>query len=139
LLSGRAAEEIVLGNISTGASDDLEKASEIVRSMLGVYGMSTRLPNVSLADHGGGYLGRDFAQAPHSEDVARNLDAELTEIIDHCYQEAKTLLIRERERLELLAERLLEAEQLDRATLLSLLGASPAPGSNSDQRSSVPG
>jgi cell division protease FtsH len=139
LLSGRAAEEIVFGDISTGASDDLEKASQIVRSMLAVYGMSTRLPNVSLAGQGGGgYLGPNVGQAPHSEDLARTLDAELAEIIDGCYREAKALLARERGRLELLAQRLLEAEQLDRAAILSLLGASPELPVATGQRAAPP-
>jgi cell division protease FtsH len=127
LLAGRAAEEVVFGVISTGASDDLEKASEIVREMLTVYGMSEKAPNLSLVGRRGAiYLGAGIERAPHSEDLAETLDAEALAILGRCYEQAKQLLQHERERLETLAKRLLEEEELDRDALLSLLGARPA-------------
>jgi len=138
LLGGRASEEVVFGTISTGASDDLEKASEIVRSMLTVYGMSEHAPNVSLvARGGGGYLGFGPGQTAVSEDLARALDAEVVAILGGCYQQAKALLVRERRRLETLAERLLEREELDRAMVLSLLGDPPVEAVWSEQAASA--
>jgi cell division protease FtsH len=126
LLVGRAAEEIVFSTVSTGASDDLEKASQIVREMLTVYGMSEKLPNLSLVGRRGAvYLGPGFDQAPHSEQLARTLDAERVAILGHCYEEAKTLLVEHRVRLEALTTRLLETEELDRATVAALLGDRP--------------
>jgi cell division protease FtsH len=127
LLAGRAAEEVVFGMISTGASDDLEKASEIVREMLTVYGMSEKAPNLSLVGRRGAiYLGAGIERAPHSEELAETLDQETLAILGRCYEQAKQLLLRERARLEALAKRLLEEEELDRDALLALLGARPA-------------
>jgi cell division protease FtsH len=126
LLAGRAAEDVVFGVVSTGASDDLEKASQIVREMLTVYGMSDEAPNLSLVgQRGATYLGAGFDRAPHSEGLAGTLDTETLAILERCYEQAKAALVGERERLEELAKRLLEAEELDRATLLSLLGERP--------------
>jgi cell division protease FtsH len=122
LLGGRAAEEVVFGSISTGASDDLEKASQIVREMLMVYGMSEKAPNLSLARRGTGYLAGGLEQAPHSDELTRTLDEEVIGLLGRCYEEAKALLVRERDRLEALAKRLLEVEELDGPSVLALLG-----------------
>ncbi len=127
LLAGRAAEDVVFGSVSTGASDDLEKASEIVREMLTVYGMSAGAPNLSLVSRrGAGYLGGPLDEASHSEELRRALDAEAVALIGRCYGEARELLVRERDRLESLAKSLLEAEQLDRASVQSILGERPS-------------
>ncbi len=127
LLAGRAAEDVVFGVVSTGAADDLEKASEIVREMLSVYGMSEKAPNLSLVGRrGAGYLGAGVGEVSHSEELARALDAEVIAVLGRCYDEAKAALGQERDRLEKLAKELLEAEQLDRATVLSLLGPRPS-------------
>jgi cell division protease FtsH len=126
LLAGRAAEDVVFGMVSTGASDDLEKASDIVREMFTVYGMSEKAPNLSLVGHrGASYLMSGFDQAPHSDELTRALDEEIVALLARCYEDAKGLLVRERPRLESLAKRLLETEELDRATVLSLLGERP--------------
>jgi cell division protease FtsH len=140
LLAGRAAEDVVFGVVSTGASDDLEKASEIVREMLTVYGMSEKAPHLSLVDRrGAGYLGPGSERAPHSEDLARALDAESLAILGRCYAQALALLVRERNRLEGLAKRLLEAEELDGATVRSLLGERPTVVPWSDPTVCAPG
>jgi cell division protease FtsH len=129
LLGGRAAEEIVFGQVSTGASDDLEKASKIARSMLTVYGMSQRVPNLSLADSqgGGGFLGQGPAAAPHSEEIERLIGEEQLEILKRCYSDAKQMLSDRRSILEKLAERLLEREKVDESDLTEILGPRPAP------------
>jgi cell division protease FtsH len=123
LLGGRAAEHVVFGTVSTGASDDLEKASEIVRQMLMVYGMSEKAPNLSLVSRRGpAYLTGGFEPAPHSEELGQALDGELVALLGRCYEEARTLLVRERDKLESLARRLLEVEELDGAGVISILG-----------------
>jgi len=136
LLGGRAAEELVFGEISTGASDDLEKASQLAREMLAVYGMSERLPNLSLVAGGGmqGFLGQGPQLAPHSEETAQALDRELVEILRAAYEDDKKLLEERRDQLEKLALRLLEHGKLERRDLVQILGpragagAEPAEG-----------
>lgn len=123
LLAGRAAEEIKFNEISTGASDDLEKACNIVRQMLTVYGMSTKYPNISLVDRQAtGFLGGMPQKAEHSQDIERDLDIELNEIISKCYEESKEMLIKEEKRFDALAARLLEKEKIDRHDLEEILG-----------------
>jgi len=123
LLGGRAAEEIAFGEISTGASDDLQKASRLARDMLRTYGMSRHLPNLSLADESqAGFLGQGPQEQPHSGEIERQLGEEQVEILSSCYAEAHKLLEDRRTDLEALAKRLLEAEKLDAQDLLELLG-----------------
>ncbi len=123
LLGGRAAEEVVFGEISTGASDDLEKASRIVRQMLTVYGMSKKLPNLSLADGAaGGFLGQGPRDVPHSSAIEQAVGDEMLEILRTAYAEAKALLTQRRAQLEALATRLLAEEKIDEGDLLELLG-----------------
>ena len=128
LLGGRAAEQLVFGEISTGASDDLEKASQLGRDMLAVYGMSERLPNLSLVASGtaGGFLGQGPQLAAHSEETAQAIDRELVEILRAAYDDDKKLLDERREQLEALASRLLEREKLEQSDLMEILG--PRPG-----------
>ncbi|MEZ5556946.1 MAG: ATP-dependent zinc metalloprotease FtsH [Pseudomonadales bacterium] len=126
LLGGRAAEAVVFESVSTGASDDLEKATSIVRDMLIRYGMSDRAPNVSLvARSGSGYLGPGFEQAQYSQDLAQALDDEVIALLGHAFEQARSLLISERPRLEALASALLQAEELDRDSVITLLGEHP--------------
>ncbi len=114
LLGGRAAEQIVFGEISTGASNDLEKATKIARSMIVVYGMSKKLPNLSLVQNTAGqFLGQGPDLAPHSEKVEQLIDEEVLEIINQCYQEDLKLLEQYRQKLETMAQRLLEKENID--------------------------
>ena len=105
LLGGRAAEEIVFGEISTGASDDLEKASKIVRQMLTVYGMSKKLPNLSLVEGAqNGFLGQGAASVPHSAAIEQAIGDEMLQILRTAYEEAKALLTEQRAQLEALAD-----------------------------------
>ncbi|MCH2169787.1 ATP-dependent zinc metalloprotease FtsH [Myxococcota bacterium] len=123
LLGGRAAEEIVFGEVSTGASDDLQKASQLARDMLTVYGMSRHLPNLSLVDDSRtSFLGQAAQDLPHSSEIERLVGEEQVEILGECYANARELLEQRRSMLDALAERLLEAEKLDAADLLELLG-----------------
>ena len=129
LLGGRAAEEVVFGSVSTGASDDLEKASGIVRQMLSVYGMSEKLPNLSLADSSaGGYLGQGPQLAPHSGGIAQALDDELMEILAASYEHDLKFLREHQDQLEKMAQRLLETETLDASDVTDILGPAPSEG-----------
>ena len=114
LLGGRAAEQIIFGEISTGASNDLERATKIARSMIVVYGMSKRLPNLSLVQNTAGqFLGQGPDLTPHSEKIEQMIDEEVLEIIDQCYKEDLELLEKNRDKLEAMAQRLLEKENID--------------------------
>ncbi len=124
LLGGRAAEEIVFGVVSTGASDDLAKASTIARDMLTVYGMGERLPNLSLVPQvDTGFLGRGADLAPHSAEVEQAISAEQLEILASQYAAAKEMLEKHHDELEELAQRLLAQEKLESHDLLEILGA----------------
>jgi cell division protease FtsH len=127
LLGGRASEEIVFGEVSTGASDDLEKASKITRDMLTVYGMSQKIPNLSLVDPNQqqGFLGQGSQIVSHSGEIEQAIGEEQLEILRTCYEEAKTMISERRDRLEAMAERLLKQEKLDRNDLVEILGPRP--------------
>lgn len=125
LLGGRAAEQVVFDQVSTGASDDLEKVGKIVRSMLTVYGMSERLPNLSLVEQEEGFLGFGPQQTSRSADVEKTIAEEQLDIIRASYEEAQAVLVERRDQLEALAQRLLEHEKLDAKDLEEILGPRP--------------
>lgn len=114
-LGGRAAEEIVLGEISTGAGGDLKTANGVVRSMITKYGMSEKLQNLFLgSEHDEVFIGRDFAQARnYSEEIAAQIDREVKSIIDECYEKTLTIMRDNIDKLHKLAEVLLEKEKID--------------------------
>ena len=123
LLGGRAAEEIIFSEVSTGASNDLERVSKIARDMITVYGMSEQVPNLSLVDHSQPlFLGQTPQLAARSEKVEQMIDEEILEIIRSCYDSDKSLLIEKRDKLEEMAKRLLQEEKLDESDILEILG-----------------
>jgi cell division protease FtsH len=123
LLGGRAAEEVVFGEVSTGASNDLERVSHIVRSMIVQYGMSRRLPNLSLVEREQPYfLGQGPAVGRRSEKIEQMIDEEVMEIIQTCYQEDKKLLQDQRDKLDKMAKTLLKNEKLDEKEIVNILG-----------------
>ena len=123
LLGGRAAEEIVFGEISTGASNDLEKVAQLARNMITVYGMSEKLPNISLVTQSGpGFLGGGPGLERRSEYVEKMIDEEVTAIVDQCYRDAKELLKEKRDKLEKMAQILLEKEVIDYKEIREILG-----------------
>lgn len=123
LLGGRVAEEVVFGEVSTGASNDFEKATAIVRSMITEYGMSDKLATMQFGrSQGQVFLGRDLGhEQNYSEKVAQDIDAEMQDLIKTCYNKCKQLLIDKRDKLELLAQTLLTRETLDEAQIIQLL------------------
>jgi cell division protease FtsH len=123
ILGGRAAEEIVFGQISTGAHDDLKKATEIARLMVTTYGMSEKLGHVSLAEiEEMDFLNKEPFSKPYSEETARLIDEEVKKIIDESYKKAIQVLTEHRDKLDKLANRLLEKEVIDRKELEEILG-----------------
>ena len=123
LLGGRVAESLVLDDISTGASNDLERATKLAKSMVTRYGFSEKLgPVVYGQDEGEPFLGRDFNHIrDYSENVAAEIDSEVRDIIDTGYETAKELLTAHMDQLHLVAAYLMEHEKIDGATFDKLM------------------
>ncbi|MBE5717109.1 MAG: ATP-dependent zinc metalloprotease FtsH [Ruminiclostridium sp.] len=115
LLGGRVAEKIVLDEISTGASNDIERATDLARSMITRYGFSEKLgPIVYGHDNSEVFLGRDYSQGRnYSENVAAEIDGEIRELIDTSYENAKQILLSHRDQLDKVAHYLMEHEKID--------------------------
>ena len=122
-LGGRCAEQLVLGDISTGAGSDLQTASNIARNMVMRYGMSDKLGNVVFdSGHDEVFIGRSMAQAKtYSEEVAALIDEEVKTLLDRAYQTCETILKRDRAYLDKVAGYLLEHETMDAKTFEEML------------------
>ena len=122
LLGGRVAEALCLGDISTGASNDIQRASQIARRMVTVYGMSEKLGAISFeSGQDEVFIGRTMAQAkPYSEQVASQIDEEVKAIIDNAYAQAEKILKRDRGQLDTVAEYLLAHETMDAQDFLAV-------------------
>jgi len=128
MLGGRAAEEIVYGTKTTGASNDIEQATNLARNMVTRWGMSDRLGMVQLAPRENRFLGGDIGGSkPFSEQTAQVIDAEVLKIIHESYEQARSLLIQHRKQLDALVEALLKRETLDEREILEVTGLPPAP------------
>ncbi|WP_134685233.1 ATP-dependent zinc metalloprotease FtsH [Brevibacillus migulae] len=122
LLGGRVAEEIVLGDISTGAHNDFQRATAIARSMITEYGMSKLGPMQFGRSQGQVFLGRDFGhERNYSEQIAYEIDQEMQNIINECYARCKELLTTHRDQLDLIATTLLRVETLDAEQIKELI------------------
>jgi cell division protease FtsH len=126
-LGGRAAEEIVFGEITTGASNDLEKVTETAKQMVMRFGMSERLgPRVFGHDRGQPFLGREFSAEPdYSDEIAREIDDEIRRIVEGAHQTAKGLLNEHRDDLDKISKLLLERETIDADQFAALLEGKP--------------
>ena len=114
LLGGRVAEALVLDDISTGASNDIERATSIARNMVAKYGMSKRLGPVNYSDSEEVFIGKDFTSRKNfSEATAAIIDEEVKKLLDEAYAKAEELLKANMDKLEIVAETLLEIETLD--------------------------
>ncbi len=134
LMGGRAAEELKIGDITSGASSDIEHATRIARLMVCNFGMSEKMGTVQ---YGGRdehiYLGRDIIKSESfSEDTAREIDNEIKKLIDSSAQRAKKILEENIDKLETLAQKLLECETLEGAEIKKLLGFEENPAEDSD-------
>jgi cell division protease FtsH len=129
LVAGRIAEEIKFGDVTTGASNDFEKATELARRMVTQYGMSESL---GLIQYGRGnhqvFLGRDFGEdRNYSEEIAGKIDAEVRQIIESCYADARKILEVNWDKVERMANSLLEHETVETEEVLAILGDKPWP------------
>jgi len=124
MLGGRASEEINLNDVTTGAQNDLEMATQMARRMVTQFGMSEKLGHLTLGRREGlVFLGRDlFEEKNYSEETARLIDEEVKKIIDTAYTRAKNLLLENKDKLSLLANTLLEKEVMDGEEVKKLLG-----------------
>ena len=126
-LGGRAAEEIVFGEITTGASNDLEKVTETAKQMVMRFGMSERLgPRVFGHDRSLPFLGREFSAEPdYSDEVAREIDDEVRRMVEDAHQTSKDILSEHREQLDTLSRILLDRETIEAEEFIALLEGKP--------------
>jgi cell division protease FtsH len=122
-LGGRAAEEIVFGEVTTGASNDLEKVTATAKQMVMRFGMSEKLgPRVFGHDHGQPFLGREFSAEPdYSDEIAREIDDEIRRIVEAAHVQAKDILTQYRPDLDKLAEILIKRETIEKEQFEALL------------------
>jgi cell division protease FtsH len=122
-LGGRVAEEVAVGDITTGASNDIERATKMAKMMVMRYGMSDKLGPMTLGEPNHEvFLGRDWAaNADYSPETALEIDKEIRRFIDDAYQKAHTILSERREQLDLMADVLVERETVDKLQLEALL------------------
>jgi len=123
LLGGRAAEEIVFNDVTTGASNDLERATKLARSMVTQYGMSEKLGPMTFGEKEElVFLGREIGeQRNYSEDVARAIDEEVQNFVNEAHQRARQILIAKRAALDAIARRLIEVESIDSKELNDII------------------
>ena len=128
LLGGRVAEAIVLGDISTGASNDLERATRIARNMVTRYGFSEKLgPIVYGSDENEVFLGRDYGQNKHySDDIASDIDSEIRRLVDEAYAKTESILREHRDKLDAVAAVLMEKEKVSGKEFADIMNP-PAP------------
>ncbi len=113
LLGGRAAEELFLGDISVGASNDIERASKLAKDMVARYGMSEKIGTVSYLDDGEVFIGRDYQSTKsYSEQVAGTIDQEVKTLIDRAYDQCRDILKKDSDKLQALADYLLANESI---------------------------
>ncbi|PFA63666.1 cell division protein FtsH [Bacillus sp. AFS015802] len=141
LLGGRVAEEIIFGDVSTGAHNDFQRATGIARKMVTEYGMSDKLGPLQFGQSQGGqvFLGRDInSEQNYSDAIAYEIDLEMQRLIKESYERAKRILTENRDKLELIAKTLLDVETLDAAQIKSLMdhGKLPERTYASDQENS---
>lgn len=127
-MGGRAAEEVFLDDISTGAQNDMERATQLVRAMVTEYGMSEKIGPLTLGQKHDEqiFLGRDISrQRNYSEEVAAAVDKEISSIINQCYQRAIQLLKENADKVESIVEALIERETLDSEDIRKLMKGEP--------------
>ncbi|RLC96554.1 MAG: cell division protein FtsH [Chloroflexi bacterium] len=127
-LGGRAAEELVFGDVTTGAANDLERVTDIARAMVTRYGMSEKLGPMTFGQKEElVFLGKEIGeQRDYSEAVAQEIDGEVRRIVHEAHEQAKDVLVRYREQLDRVAQRLMEVETLDANEFAALFDNTPA-------------
>ena len=137
-LGGRVAEEVVLGEISTGASSDIQQATKIIRSMIMQYGMSEAVGPIAYGEENHQvFLGRDFnRERNYSEEVAGEIDREVRRHIEEAYEACRVIITENRDKLDLIAQALLERETLNAAELEELMTKGTITDKNKDENKS---
>jgi len=122
MLGGHAAEEVALGEIYTGSSSDLKRATEICRKMVTQFGMSENIGTIYLGSDQEVFVGMEFGQSrEYSEEIAAKIDREVASILEKCYETAKRIIRDNKDKLDALADALLTNETLNRAEFLSVM------------------
>ena len=135
MLGGHAAEEIGLGEIYTGSSSDLKRATEICRKMVTQFGMSDNIGTIYLGSDQEVFVGMEFGQSrEYSEEIAAKIDREVASILAECYEKAKKILRDNQDKLDTLAQALLAQETLNRAEFVSLMDTGVLPENVSDDK-----
>lgn len=140
LLGGRTAEEIVFNHQSTGASNDFEQATTIVRHMVTKYGMSAKIGTVQYESDSQPFAGRQYGYGNHpqySEQIAYEIDQEIHRIMDEAHQEAHRIINEHREQLNTIAEKLLEVETLDARQIKALFETGQMPVASEEEEEPV--
>ncbi|MBR3502983.1 MAG: ATP-dependent zinc metalloprotease FtsH [Clostridia bacterium] len=135
MLGGHAAEEVALGEIYTGSSSDLKRATEICRKMVTQFGMSDKIGTIYLGSDQEVFVGMEFGQSrEYSEEVAAKIDREVAEMLATCYDKARQILTDNLERLNQLTEALLKYETLNRAEFVALMDTGEVPEGLDDDK-----
>src|SRR5439155_7947705 len=136
LLGGRVAEELQFGDMTTGAQNDLDRATKIARQMVTEFGMSDLLGPLTLGQKQDQvFLGRDFASHPdYSDQVAFEIDSEIRTLIDRAHDEALEILTEQKDKLDVLAAALIERETIEKDELVRLLDGLMKRPQRSEQR-----
>jgi cell division protease FtsH len=126
-LGGRAAEEIIFGEVTTGASNDLEKVTQTAKQMVMRFGMSDKLgPRVFGHEHSQPFLGREFSTEPdYSDEIAREIDDEVRRIIESAHVRAKSILTEHKEQLDRISKILVKRETLEKTEFEALIAGKP--------------
>ena len=135
MLGGHAAEEVGLGEIYTGSSSDLKRATEICRKMVTQFGMSDNIGTIYLGSDQEVFVGMEFGQSrEYSEEIAAKIDREVASILARCYEKAKKILTDNLDKLETLTKALLEQETLNRAEFVSLMETGEMPEATKEDK-----
>lgn len=136
MLGGRMAEKLIFGDITNGASNDLQKATQVSRHMIMDNGMSTKLPNrVFGSQQDNVFMGRDFgSNKEYSEEVARTIDSEVAGLIDEAAKRAGEVISKNRKKVDLIAAKLIKDEVIDKDEFIELIGPRPAKPKADDPR-----
>ena len=135
MLGGHAAEEVGLGEIYTGSSSDLKRATEICRKMVTQFGMSDNIGTIYLGSDQEVFVGMEFGQSrEYSEEIAAKIDREVASILARCYEKAKKILTDNLDKLEMLTQALLEQETLNRAEFVSLMETGEMPEASKEDK-----
>ena len=138
LLGGRTAEEVIFGEITTGAHNDFEKATKIARAMVTEYGMSDLGPLQFEQQEGSVFLGRDYNKSQHfSNEVANEIDMEMRKIINNCHKDATDIINKNKDLLKLIADALLEYETLTKEQIDYLVANGKMPEENEENLESL--